>query len=138
MDQQGTDVVNIHLAPVVASAGQSAIYIQFVLIVAGNMDLRDLGDIYLKRFAEVAVADRHFVLGVGGRPNPIRADELQEFGAFLGREFFDCSWRGWRRLGGWLWLRRCPASVLIILLSLIRGVALLHRSLSGLWPLLPL
>ena len=41
--QQFRHIVDVHLAPVGAAAGELAVDVQFVLVVAGDVDLGDLG-----------------------------------------------------------------------------------------------
>ena len=83
--EQLGNVVDVHLAPVGAAASELAVDIQFVLVVAGDVDLAQLGlSPSGERLAEVAVADGHLVFFVRRRPDPIRADELEECGPRFG------------------------------------------------------
>ncbi len=76
--------------------GKPAVDVQLVLVVAGDVHLGQLGVFGGKRFAEVAVAHRHFIFGMRGRPNPIGADQLEEGGAGFRVGFFQNGWLGGR------------------------------------------
>ena len=86
--EQFRHVVHVHLPPIGAAAGRLAVDVQLVLVVARDVNLREL-DLAAghERLAEVAVADGHLVLLVGGRPDPIRADQLLELGLGLVVDF---------------------------------------------------
>jgi hypothetical protein len=80
--------VHVHFAPIVPAAGEPAIDVQFVLVVASDVHLGQLGVLGRKGFAEVAVAHRHFIFGMRRRPDPVGADQLEEGGAGFGISVF--------------------------------------------------
>jgi hypothetical protein len=82
-EQQFFDVVHIHLPPVVALPSNATVDVQLVLVVTCHVNLSELGVLQCECFTEIALPDWHFVLSVGGRPDPTGADKFQELGTLF-------------------------------------------------------
>jgi hypothetical protein len=67
---------SFHLPPVSTAAGQLAVDVQLVLVVANDVHLREFDLVDRERLAEVAVADRNLVLVISRRPDPVGVEEL--------------------------------------------------------------